>query len=167
MPIVSEHFRSLLDGSSQLHTASAMRIVATIILETRCYYYEVACSACRCGYRSVAPPTSSISNLSSDDIIVTAGCSGWTVRKGGRDAWDAAPTGCHGYGMMRLVPCCLRPLKFTYAARSLARRATAPRLHLFASASRILLSDRFASGTSAGFWLWGSMPPCRLRRRKF
>ena len=118
MPIVSEHFRSLLDGSSQLHTASAMRIVATIILETRCYYYEVACSACRCGYRSVAPPTSSISNLSSDDIIVTAGCSGWTVRKGGRDAWDAAPTGCHGYGMMRLVPCCLRPLKFTYAARS-------------------------------------------------
>ena len=22
-------------------------------------------------------------------------------------------------------------------------------------------------GTSAGFWLWGSMPPCRLRRRKF
>ena len=29
------------------------------------------------------------------------------------------------------------------------------------------MQPRPAPGTSAGFWLGGSMPPCRLRRRKF
>jgi len=30
-----------------------------------------------------------------------------------------------------------------------------------------VIAGRFQAGTSAGFWLGGSMPPCRLRRRKF
>jgi len=29
------------------------------------------------------------------------------------------------------------------------------------------LSSNYYPGMSAGFWLGGSMPPCRLRRRKF
>jgi len=29
------------------------------------------------------------------------------------------------------------------------------------------VKHKVSTGTSAGFWLGGSMPPCRLRRRKF
>ena len=36
---------------------------------------------------------------------------------------------------------------------------------MFASDSRAQL--KVSPGTSAGFWLRGSMPPCRLSRRKF